>query len=458
MEILKFAIIVAMLLPIFICAGKEKKGYLYIFFALYGILPDACGIEISSSLPIITVDRILILILFSMVVYKKRFILKISLPKEFYVYIFLNIIVSIVNIRFGASEFNQLFIYLYEQLLVVILLYNCIDDSIEFEKCIDYLIAGGIVLAIMAVMQFLFRFDLSSALMWSDPRAFVRIEDRMGRMRACATFNALSYGCYSAFLSIVIIYRYLKTKKKKFVLALCVDLLALMCTLSRSAILSLGIVLFVMLLTTKGRMLKGFYKYFLLAIGVIAILVIVVPSVFDVFKQVFLSIMNTLGGNHKLSSEFGTNATNGTYSRLRQWSSVIFMINDNNLLFGYGYNGFVNGAVKYFNFRENYWHIAKELDVGFVAFLINGGIIGLISYFIFLVTPYFKIKKYNSRKEWNFGCMYIYMAMLLILLEFMTSFGVRHFEWLVFSLIWIWIGIAKKGKKDESMEKNIKNI
>ena len=42
-----------------------------------------------------------------------------------------------------------------------------------------------------------------------------------------------------------------------------------------------------------------------------------------------------------------------------------------------------------------------------------------------------------------------------ILLEFMTSFGVRHFEWLIFSLVWIWIGIAKKGKKDESMEKNI---
>ena len=458
MEILKLAIIFVMLLPIFICARKEQKGYLYIFFSLYGILPDACGIEISSSLPIITMDRILILILFAAVVYKKRFVLRVSLPKEFYIYIVINVIVSIVNIRFGAGEFNQLFIYMYEQLLVVILLYNYIDNEIEFEKCIDYLIAGGTILAIMAVVQFLFRLDLSSALMWSDPRAFVRIEDRMGRMRACATFNALSYGCYSAFLSIVIIYRYLKTNKKKFVLALYIDLLALMCTLSRSAILSLVIVLFVMLLTTKGKLIKGFYKYFLLAIGVIGISIIVFPSVFDVFKQVFLSIMNTLGGNHELSSEFGTNATNGTYSRLRQWSSVIYMANDNNLLFGYGYNGFVNGAVKYFNFREKYWHIAKELDVGFVAFLINGGVIGLLSYFMFLVTPCFKIKKYISRRKWDFGCMYIYMAMLLMFLEFMTSFAVRHFEWLIFSLFWIWIEIAKKGKKDELLEKNTKNI
>lgn len=448
MEILKFAILTVMFLPIFYKASREKKGYLYIFFGLYGILPDACAIEISSSLPLITVDRILIFVLFVAVMYKKRGALKLSLSREFYIYVVVNIIVSIINLRYGAGELNQLFIYVYEQLLVVILLYNCIDDEVEFEKCIDYLIAGGTILAIMAILQFLLRFDLSSALMWADPRAFVRIEDRMGHMRACATFNALSYGCYSAFLSIIIVYRYMKTKKKQFVIALALDLLALMCTLSRSAILSLGIVVVFMVFTTRGRMIRNFYRYIILALIIVCIAIIVFPTAFDVFQQVFLSIMNTLGANYELSSEFGTNATNGTYSRLRQWSSVLYMFRDNNLLFGYGYNGFVNGAVKYFNFREGYWHVAKELDVGFVAFLINGGMVGLVSYFVFLIRPYFKIKKYVSKRKWNFGNMYAYMAILFVLLEIMTSFGVRHFEWLIFALIWIWL---KMGKNKEKM-------
>lgn len=450
MEILKLAIFIVMLFPVFFCASKEKKGYLYIFFCLYGILPDACAIEISSSLPLITMDRILILLLFVMVVYKKRGFLRLALSREVYLFIIINIIISIINLRYGFGEVNQLFIYIYEQLLVVILLYNCIDSEVEFEKCIDYLIAGGMILAIIAILQFLFRFDISSALMWSDPRAYVRIEDRMGRMRACATFNALSYGCYSAFLSIIIIYRYLKTNRRKFVVALLIDLLALMCTLSRSAILSLGIVIVIMLFSTRGRMIRSLYKYIILAFVVIAIVVVAVPSVFDVFQQVFLSIMNTLGGNHELASDFGTNATNGTYSRMRQWSSVAYMLRDGNLLFGYGYDGFVNGAVHYYNFKEGFWHVAKELDVGFVATLINGGIVGLISYIVFLIRPCFKIKRYVSKKNWNFGNMYVYMALLFVLLEFMTSFAVRHFEWLILALIWIWLKMEKsKGREQE---------
>ena len=68
---MKYLIIGILLLPIFFWAFQHKKWYLYLTFALYGILPDACAFEISTSLPLITVSRILIVILMIAVLSKK---------------------------------------------------------------------------------------------------------------------------------------------------------------------------------------------------------------------------------------------------------------------------------------------------------------------------------------------------------------------------------------------------
>lgn len=439
MEIIKGIIVLLLCFPFFCSAFKENKWYLYIFCFLFGILPDACAIEISAKLPLITICRLMIFFLLLILLSVKRFKLSISIMRSIYVYIFLNVIVSIINLKFGFGELNQLFIYVYEQFLLILLLYNIIESKDEFEKCIDYVIAGGLVLAVIGIIQFLFRFDLSTAFMWTDPRSLVHIEDRMGRMRACATFNALSYGCYAAFLSIIILYKYFKSYEKKYLFAFLINTLALLCTLSRSSILSFFIVIFVMLLATNGRMKKLVIKYLLPLLFIVLIVSLLYSPILESFKQVFLSILNSLGGSHELSEEFGTNANSGNSSRLRQWTSIITMLKDGNLLFGYGYNGFKNELVHYINLENGKWYIAKELDVGLVAFLVNGGIIGLVSYVWFLLNMWVLSRKNkHDKKEWTFDNIIPFLVISMLLLEFMSSFSVRHFEWLFIALICTW--------------------
>lgn len=436
---MKYLIIGILLLPIFFWAFQHKKWYLYLTFALYGILPDACAFEISTSLPLITVSRILIVILMIAVLSKKGRGISLSLPKTIVVYIISNIIISCVNLSYGIKEVNWIFILIFEQFLLVVLVYNLIDTGAEFYKCLDFMIAGCIVLAVIGVLQSIFDYDVATVLNWVTPRGVVKIENRMGMTRAYATFNALSYGCYCSFMSLLIWHRYEISKKHIYIVAFLINFLALLFTMSRSSLLSFGIIISVLILHKKKKFVMPFFRYIpLCLIGIIFILLIY-PSILHALSETIKSIFNTLGLNFELSSEFGSNAFNGSYSRMRQWSVIIPMLMEGAFLFGYGYNGFENGLAHYYNFKLNQWHVAKELDVGFVAFLISSGLIGLISYIWLLIYIFITaLKKERNHKSKSFYNITLYVIPMLFFLEFTSSFSVRHLEWLYFSLFFVY--------------------
>ncbi len=432
---MKYVLMAMLVLPILYKCKMQDKWYLYLTFAFYGILPDACAIELSSSLPLITVTRLLILLLFGATLIRKKWMISFRLPLIVAGYFAVNVLVSIVNLRYGKGELNYIFILLFEELLLFLLVFNLIDTREEFERCLDFMIMGAVLLSVTAVFQTVLHYDIATAFNWVASRSEVVIQDRMGMTRAYATFNALSYATYCAFMALIIWYRYEVTKKQVYIVAFLMNFLALLLTMSRSSLLALGVVLILLLCLRRQEVIRPFVPYIPLGLLGIAALIVVKPSVFAALAETLKSALNTLGTHYELDSNFGANATNGTYSRMRQWTSFIYMLRDGNWLFGYGYNGFALGRAHYYSEFKHAWHVARELDVGFVAFMIQGGLLGIGSYVVFLGESFLHSLRYRTRKYFSFYNMTALAMIMIALLEFATSFAVRHLEWLFFALV-----------------------
>ena len=126
---MELIVLLVLFAPIVYLAVKKKEWYLYLLFAFYPILPDSFAIEISSSLPLLTGSRILILIV--MVFWVRRVIVthNVSIPRGLAVFVFINIMISVINISNGFGEVNRVFGIVLEQFLLVIILKELINDK-----------------------------------------------------------------------------------------------------------------------------------------------------------------------------------------------------------------------------------------------------------------------------------------------------------------------------------------
>ncbi len=445
---MKTILLCALFLPIIYCALKHKKWYLYLLFAFYAILPSAFAIEISESLPLLTGTRMLILLLLIFWIYNRHANSVTVIPKEMIFYLVANVAISIVNLHYGYGEFNRIFILVLEEFLIVILIKDLIANKEEFYRCIDFMIAGSIVLVIIGVLQTVFHYDIASVLNIVESSAESILTDRMGMLRAYATSNAISYGCYCAFMIPIILYMYERTKKERYLFALFANLLALICTMSRSSLLALAIVLLLMLLIRKKELIKPFIKYIPLALIAVIVVAYKMPSLVNSVVEVSKSILNVLGADFQLSEQFGLNADNASYSRMVQWSSLEYMIGDGTWLFGYGYNAYVRGMLHYFYKQFGHWTVATTLDVGFVRILGETGVVGLGIYFIFLVSIFsFVIRNIKSNKTLDFYTMSFYLLILYVILNIVSAFISVEAFWLYIGLFFAYRKLGDVSKE-----------
>ena len=196
-HIIKIIVLACLVSPIIYAACKQKKWYLYVFCAFYTILPDTFAIEISSSFPLITFKRIMIIFICVLWIYNYKFIRRICIPKELFMFIAVNVIVSAVNLRFGFGELNNIFIVVFEQFLLIMALKGLIVDKEELYRCIDFLIYGSTVLAVISILQTTVGYDLSTAFATVDARVIETIsnselEHKTEHLKEVMKYNMLS--------------------------------------------------------------------------------------------------------------------------------------------------------------------------------------------------------------------------------------------------------------------------
>ena len=191
---MKPVILCALFAPIIYLAFRQKKWYLYLLFAFIGVLPEQFSVRLHESIPLLSVSRILILILMGFWLYDKWKTRKFHFPKSLILFFGVNLIISLVNLRYGTDDIKRIFLLIFERVLLVIMLMDMIHDREEFHRCIDFAIMGCAALAVIGIVQTVFDYDLSSALHLTKTITSTQLAERMHLVRAFGTYNAISYG------------------------------------------------------------------------------------------------------------------------------------------------------------------------------------------------------------------------------------------------------------------------
>lgn len=452
---MKWLILLVLFAPVFYFAFRHKKWYLYLPCALVGVLPDQFAIELSSSLPLLTFSRVLILILFGFWVVKKFKHWKFHIPLAVALYFGVGIAISVINTRFGVmNEVKNIAITIMEELLVILMVTDLIEDRIEFDRCLDALVLSGVALSIIGIVQTIFEFDVTTVMQLVEARSATMLTLRMGMIRASGTTNALIYGCYCAFMAMIIFFRLERTGKQRYALALALDVIALLCTMSRSSWLALGVAIILLMVTRPRKTLRRIWTTGVAIILIFTTLCFInshfkvamvgtaVSSANTVLKPFGIELkMPSFGGEdgEDLEEEFGDNANNAARSRTVEWTAVTYMIDEGEAVFGYGYNAFPRGKLHYFYPQFGFWTVAGTLDVGLLATVTESGFVGLIAQLAFLAYVFINaLIRRGKRGTFTFNKLVVYTIPLYLVLNFMSAFS---------GPFWVFLGLFFASRK-----------
>lgn len=482
---MKSVVICLLFAPIVYLALRQKKWYLYLLCAFIGVLPEQFSIKLFEGFPLLSASRILIIIALGFWAWDKWKTKVFHFPKSLLVFFGINLIISLINLQYGATEIKRIFLLIFEWVLLAIMLMDMIHDREEFHRCIDFAIMGCAALAVIGIVQTVFHYDLSSALHLTKTVTSVQLASRMGLMRAFGTYNAISYGCYCAFMAFLILYRLYATKSIWHSGAFALNFIALICTFTRSAWLCFAGIAFVALLLFGGKLIRRLLPSIALTLALISVLCCAQPKLFNAFVETGKSSINTILGivpdsvvslffpdgtqnsdqpdatsptvpdnstpGFVLDEDFGMNASDPAYSRTAQWTAVKYMAKEGVLLFGYGYNALLRGRIHFFFDRwAAKWEPTDFLDVGLVALIAESGLFGAIAHLCLLACLFIcalRRKIHLKERKLDFYWLTILMIPLYLLLNYLAAF-------LYAQVVWLFIGLFYAYKKLEGCEQN----
>lgn len=478
-NLIKWVLLLALFAPVLYFALRQKKWYLYLLMAFTAVLPEQFSISLHDKLPLITASRILIIISAAFWLFQRIKERNFKLPVALTVFLGINLAIAVFHLFWDFDEVNRIFLFVMERGLVVAILVDMISSREEFDRCVDFMILGSVSLAVMAICQTVFDYDIASVLQLRETVTSAMVADRMGLVRAYATKNAITYGAYCAFMVLPIYYRMQGTGKQRYSFAFALNFVALFATFTRSAWLCVIGVGGLVFLTQPVKMLKTLWT------GIVMVLVLCIafsfiqPKFGSALSETAKSTVNTVLRvlppewfhtkpnqslpsdttleptepeipGFDLSDEFGANANNPTYSRLFQWSAVKYMAQEGHLLLGHGYNAFLQGQI-YFTHKNwgNDYRVAPVLDVGFVSIIAESGLVGLLTYLGMLGYMVIQSLRKMRKGTFDFYKVMLFSIVMYLLLNFLSAFINVALAWLMFGLFYAYEALDQKGVLEE---------
>lgn len=474
-NLIKWALLLALFAPVIYFAMRQKKWYLYLLMAFTAILPEQFSISLHDKLPLITASRILIIIAAAFWFFQRIRTRNFKIPVALAVFLAINLIISLFHLIWDMDEIKRIFLLVMERGLVVAILVDMIDSREEFDRCVDFMILGCSVLAVVAICQTVLDYDIASVLHLRETFTSAMVSNRMGLVRAYATKNAITYGAYSAFMVLPIYYRLQSTGKQRYSVAIALNFVALFATFTRSAWLCVIGVGGLVFLAQPAKLLKTLWKSIVLVLVLCVVFSFIQPKFGTALAETAKSSVNTVikvlpaewfaqkpqqdlpsdttpettepeFPGFELSDDFGDNANNPSYSRLFQWSAVKYMAQNGQLLLGNGYNAFLQGQI-YFTHNSwgNDYKVAPVLDVGFVSIIAESGLVGLLTYLGMLAYMVIRSLQKTRRGSFDFYKVMIFSSIMYLLLNILSAFVNVALVWLMFGLFYAYESLDKKG-------------
>lgn len=411
----------------------SSKIMIFIFFFFYLIMPEYFALEISSSLPLLTVSRILILLIVCFALYQNHGRFKIQMKDRV-----LNLYVLIMLVINGfhlidcfSDSAKTIFSLLLEQWLVVALVVNVLNTRDKIEKAINAMVWASFVVGILGILEVFTGRNMFYYLTTTSRTMMQASFFRLGLLRAEGPFgHPVYFGTYCVCILPFSLYLYESRRKKIYLLIAFINMAATFCSGSRGQIMVLALVLLYVFFNKKSSIKRKYLTVIALLIPIGIILILIVPSLRELFVNTMKSLMSSLGFKFDLEN-YGSNVS-GWKSRIWQLSGVVHLIKNNALLLGLGAACHIRGLVQYL--WDGVWRTINTFDVGYIGIIMQYGIFGLIAYMRLLVSELrrsIRLRSKNDEYNLNGTFVFFYVAYLLNLL---ATVGIENMLFLIIGI------------------------
>lgn len=413
----------------------KKNSYVYALMFFYLILPEYCALSIGNNLPTLTASRcLLILFIITTIIEKKN--LKINVLKRtnsykyFIIFFICETIVFLkhVNVTEHVKEYLGI---LLENFIFLLLLVTYIDSREKVEKFIKMLVFLATIVGIFSIFEVISGINISNFLNTGVNTSIINVAyERLNINRA--TFSLGHPICLAIFMGMllpIIIYRINIFNERYLKFVLIIVLLTIFLTISRGPIIIIALFLMYMFLLMNSKEKNKYIVIIFFSILILIVGILANENISNIFLGTIKSIFREIGFEIEVDN-FGGN-TNGTDSRLRQWTALPEVLKKYPLCGGGSYFIFrnqvpytrANGAIAYL----------RSIDCEYLSLLINKGILGFIGIMFF----YLGILNISIKKPKSSLLKYLSYSYCIALACYVTVCQLTTFKmfWTIISLI-----------------------
>jgi hypothetical protein len=435
-KLLAIYLVCICLLGFIIGITKINDFPLYVSVALYALLPQYFAIEISSSLPLITASRIIILFLLFYAIIKGKLkrnvfyiIIHSGYSKILIGYFTLSLIATLPYLNNG-SILKDLFGIIFDQILLFILITNSVDSKKKLDKCIWILTISFIIVCICGIVERFTGYNFWNNF-YTISRSITNANDtRLGVNRVSFSFShPIYFGMYIVLLIPIIMYM-IKSKKNNniYIIGLALGIICCFFTVSRGPIGVMFLTIILNFFDMKRQERKRFISFFIMIGILIFIGLLFFSNMVDSIIITLKTILNEFGFSYNVD-DFGSNS-GGVDSRLSQFDIYGNAIR-NNWLFGIG-----SGASD----------IYVSVDNAYLGWILSGGVFGLASKLTLYLGSI--VLLFNQRNSTPI-CKAVFYSMLCYMVASLAAP-----ENITTKMVWILLGLAAVSRVIEKDEQD----
>ncbi len=351
-------------------------------------------------------------------------------------------------ISFAHLQFSTGIGYFIDTCLVLIIIYNLLQEEQDLDKFINVFLLFLTIYAILGILECLTGFNI-----WDLVRSAGFQRYRFGLYRSYGSSTNFTNNAAFLMLCLPIVVWKLQQEevhKKKYAVIYGLVLLNILATLTRSIILCTILLQFIWLL--KSGMLQFIKKHFaqVTAATAAVVLLVNIPVVYHFLNQfisMFVALFDYETAN-EISDSFGSNA-NGIGQRFLLYTWIFEAVKDK-IFFGLGPNCPFEYA---FMTSTGKRMIKNSIENQYLVHLYRYGIAGLISYLFMLISVISRLWKNRENdlngkgKKCTFGFMILTTAFIYFIsgLSFAASDDFRML-FLILSLFFVHCQLIKRGE------------
>lgn len=435
-------ILAFLILAVFAPCFLIKDYILYAFVIFYPIMPEYFALDLGSSIPLLTMSRILIGILTVYTVLRGKLSPVIrfrlsgaegKLTRYLILFFVAEVLVALPNFSSGDSV-KEMMLSLLEKAWMAYLLSRLIDTEQKLHNCVKYLAYASVIVCVGGLIETFTGNNPFYFFSTAERELTMANYTRLGVTRAESTLgHPISFSVYLLLVLPFVMYLYDRKTGKIVWAILLLAVASLFVTISRASIL-VFLVMFLWMIMEKRRQIWARYRNMLLLLGLVLVfLIIFSPNLLELFGNIFIALLNVLGAEVELDN-FGRNAT-GVASRLWQIQLITHTF-ENFPLFGGGANYIYNHDVFIHNGRK--FVIATSIDNEYLLTLIDKGLVGLLAkltLYIGLLTTAWK-----HRKQELLGQAFAYaFAMYFVSIIAVCELTSAKMLWIVIALFMVYL-------------------